>query len=212
METPLNTLIADDHTLFAEGVELILKEIPFIKVTGKVSNGQEALRYLNGHKTDLVMMDINMPVMNGVEALREIKKSFPLVKVIILSMHNEQQTIINVMKEGADGYLLKSADKAEFKTALELVKTGKQYFSNEITKTLMQQHTREDKVNGSEKLSSREIEIIKEVAAGYSNNEIADRLNISVRTVETHRKNIMAKLELKNMAALIRFAIQQNYI
>lgn len=127
-------------------------------------------------------------------------------------MHNEQQTIINVMKEGADGYLLKSADKAEFKTALELVKTGKQYFSNEITKTLMQQHTREDKVNGSEKLSSREIEIIKEVAAGYSNNEIADRLNISVRTVETHRKNIMAKLELKNMAALIRFAIQQNYI
>ncbi|MDI9342556.1 MAG: response regulator transcription factor, partial [Sediminibacterium sp.] len=193
-------------------VELILKEIPFIKVTGKVSNGQEALRYLNGHKTDLVMMDINMPVMNGVEALREIKKSFPLVKVIILSMHNEQQTIINVMKEGADGYLLKSADKAEFKTALELVKTGKQYFSNEITKTLMQQHTREDKVNGSEKLSSREIEIIKEVAAGYSNNEIADRLNISVRTVETHRKNIMAKLELKNMAALIRFAIQQNYI
>lgn len=80
METPLNTLIADDHTLFAEGVELILKEIPFIKVTGKVSNGQEALRYLNGHKTDLVMMDINMPVMNGVEALREIKKSFPWLK------------------------------------------------------------------------------------------------------------------------------------
>lgn len=212
MNTPLNTLIADDHTLFAEGVELILKEIPFITVTGKVSNGQEALRYLNGHKTDLVMMDINMPVMNGVEALREIKKLYPRVKVIILSMHNEHQTIVNVMKEGADGYLLKSADKAEFKTALELVRSGKQYFSNEITKTLMQQHTREDKVNGNEKLSSREIEIIKEVAAGYSNNEIADRLNISVRTVETHRKNIMAKLELKNMAALIRFAIQQNYI
>jgi DNA-binding NarL/FixJ family response regulator len=208
----LNVLIADDHTLFAEGVALILKELPFVNVVGKVGNGLEVLRFLNGNKVDVVMMDINMPVMNGVDALREIKKSNVHMKVVILSMHNEQQTIINVMKEGADGYLLKSADLLEFRAALELVNNGGQYFSNEVTKALIQQTSKDTRIEGFDVLSTRELDVIREVAAGYSNNEIAERLFISVRTVETHRKNIMGKLELKNMAALIRFAIQNNLV
>ncbi len=208
----LNVLIADDHTLFAEGVALILKELPFVNVVGKVANGLEALRFLNGNKVDVVMMDINMPVMNGIDALREIKKANVHMKVVILSMYNEQQTIINIMKEGADGYLLKSADLLEFRAALEIVNNGGQYFSKEVTKALIQQTTKDPKIEGFDVLSARELDIIREVAGGYSNNEIAERLFISVRTVETHRKNIMGKLELKNMAALIKFAIQNNLV
>ena len=208
----LNVLIADDHTLFAEGVALILKELPFVNVVGKVGNGLEVLRFLNGNKVDVVMMDINMPVMNGVDALREIKKANVHMKVVILSMHNEQQTIVNIMKEGADGYLLKTADLLEFRAALELVNNGGQYFSNEVTKALIQQSSKDSRIEGFDILSTRELDVIREVAAGYSNNEIAERLFISVRTVETHRKNIMGKLELKNMAALIKFAIQNNLV
>ena len=161
-------------------------------------------------------MDIDMPVLNGIEATKLIKEKFPHVKVIILSMHNESGLIKTLLKTGADGYVLKNADRSELLEAIKMVSGGKSYFSADVTRSLAVGDENPGsgfhKENKVADLTTREIEILKLIAEGYSNKEIGDKLFISHRTVDTHRTNLMKKLDVNNVAGIIRFAISNGFI
>jgi DNA-binding NarL/FixJ family response regulator len=200
-------IIADDHKLFIEGLERILSEMPTVTLLDKLENGKEVLRNLNNTRPDLILMDIDMPIMNGIDALSEIRKLYPEQKVIMLSMHGEKRFIQEVLKLGANGYILKSSSKEDFQEGINRVLQGGKYFSSEVTIELSQSNSTFE-IHLPNSLSSRENDIIKLVAEGMSSKEIAAHLNISVRTVETHRKNIMTKMNFQNMADLIRYAIK----
>lgn len=204
-------LLADDHTLFMDGVEKIINDIPHYFICDKAKNGKEVLLKLNTHKPDIILMDIDMPVMTGLEALHEIRMRYPEQKVIMLSMHNERRFIQEVMQIGAQGYLTKTAAKDEFELALSKVLRGESYFSADVTQSLLQQHHTVAPSNEGE-LTDREKEIVVLVAQGLSTKEIGDRLFISPRTVETHRKNIMDKMQFQNMADMIRYAFRNGWV
>ena len=207
MNMKATVIIADDHKLFIEGLERILSEMPTVTLLDKLENGKEVLRNLNNTRPDLILMDIDMPIMNGIDALSEIRKLYPEQKVIMLSMHGEKRFIQEVLKLGANGYILKSSSKEDFQEGINRVLQGGKYFSSEVTIELSQSNSTFE-IHLPNSLSSRENDIIKLVAEGMSSKEIAAHLNISVRTVETHRKNIMTKMNFQNMADLIRYAIK----
>lgn len=212
-------LIVDDHQLVLDGISSMVKQEGQFKIAGTACNGKDAVKMAELLKPDLILMDVDMPVMNGLEATRRIKESQPDSQIIILSMHNESSLIKKVMEIGASGYVLKNADQEEFINALKSVAKGKNYFSAEVTEALLNPN----RVNGTNfsqdpdtlqlsKLTEREIEILKLIAEGFSNKEIGDQLFISHRTVDTHRTNLMKKLEVHNIAGLIKFAIKNGLV
>lgn len=214
MKSKIRVLLVDDHQIIIDGLRSLMKNTDEIVVSGDANNGREAIRLLDILNIDVVLMDIDMPVMNGIDALKEIKRVNPGVKVIILSMHNESGMIRNLLAIGADGYILKSTSKDELIGAIQKVAAGDKYFSTEVTLSLL---------NGSqgflpssrhqvEMLTSREEEILKLIAEGFSNKEIGTRLFISHRTVDTHRTNLMKKLNTSNIAGLISYAIKSGLI
>ncbi len=205
MSKSLKILIADDHAIVATGVKAILDTTEH-NVLDVVSNGQEVLDVIEFTAVDLILMDINMPIMNGIECTRKVKKINPEIKVIILTMYNQKQFIRELLEVGADGCVLKSNTGKELITAIDRVSSGKTYFDhiNEFIDPV-----RELK---EYKLSEREIEVILQISEGYTSREIADRLFISEHTVKTHRKNIFRKLELKGTSQLIQFAMNNGLI
>lgn len=210
-------LIVDDHQLVLDGLVSIVNDLEHFDVISTAHNGEEALAQIKSLKPELVLMDIDMPIMNGLEATTEIKRLSNAPKVMILSMHNESALIKKVMEIGADGYLLKNADRQEFEVALEKIKMGKSYFSPEVTEALLNPNSAKETfieaTSGDiEKygLTEREIEVLSLIAEGYSNKEIGDELFISHRTVDTHRTNLMRKLEVHNIAGLIKFALKHR--
>lgn len=206
----IKIIIADDHKLFAEGLMHIINEIEDAELIASASNGRELLQLMNSHQPNLVLLDINMPVMNGLEALKELKKRHPQVLVIILSMHYEKYMVSQVMQDGAEGYLIKTSDKEEFKTAIKRVCDGGKYFSADLTTHLLSpQSITDNRVN---LLSRREIEIIALLADGLGSAQIGDKMNISPRTADTHRNNILQKLSLRNTAELISFAFKNKLL
>lgn len=215
---PHSILLIDDHKLVLDGLISIVKEIPDFEILGTAKNGKEGFDIAKTMNPDLVLMDIDMPIMNGLEATRRIKQEKLPTKVIILTMHNEASLIKKVMDIGADGYLLKNADREEFFDALKTVVAGKSYFSADVTKALLNPQSNAQSNfddNGAvqlSKLTEREIDILKNIAEGLSNKEIGDKLFISHRTVDTHRTNLMKKLEVHNIAGLIKFAIHNGLI
>jgi len=211
-------ILVDDHQLVLDGLESIVKELSEFEILGSAKNGKEGVDLIKTMDPDLVLMDIDMPIMNGLEATRRVKQELPATKVIILTMHNEASLIKKVMDIGADGYLLKNSDREEFYDALKTVVNGKSYFSSDVTKALLNQDVKKsltfedsDSVQLS-KLTEREIDILKNIAEGLSNKEIGDKLFISHRTVDTHRTNLMKKLGVHNIAGLIKFAIKNGLI
>jgi len=217
MTPTVSLVIVDDHQLVLDGLVSIVKEMDDFKIIGSACNGKEGLELVKALRPDLVLMDIDMPVMNGLEATRRIKSEVDDSKVIILTMHNEASLIKKVMDIGADGYLLKNSDRQEFRDALCSVSKGKSYFSAEVTQSLL--HPDQQKKSTFEidpdtiqlsKLTEREIDVLKQIAEGLSNKEIGDKLFISHRTVDTHRTNLMKKLEVHNIAGLIKFAIKNG--
>ncbi len=207
-----NIVLADDHRLFREGLELIIQQLNDCRVAGSVSNGAEVLQWLEKNSApDLILMDLQMPDVDGKEALEIIRTKYGQLKVIIVSMYNNPAIVKSLITSGANGYLLKNADSAEFALAIRKVLEGGRYFSSEITEGLANVQATQTPIL-ADVLSERELEVVRLVAAGKSNQQIADQLFISVRTVETHRKNILAKLELGNIAGLIRLACQQGLI
>jgi two-component system response regulator NreC len=196
-----------------------VKEIDEIDLLATASNGKEGLKLVEALKPDLVLTDIDMPIMNGIEFTTVLKRDFPSIKVIVLTMHSEPSLTKKLMELGADGYLLKNADCKELVEGVLRVASGKSYFSTAVTKSLLNEGkastssfvTETDTVILS-RLTSREIEILKSIAEGYSNKEIGDKLFISHRTVDTHRTNLMKKLEVHNIAGLIKFAIKSGLV
>jgi len=205
----IKVLLVDDHQIIIDGMKSLLQNSDEIKVTGEANNGREALRIMEILEPDVVLMDIDMPVLNGIDTLKEISKRFPQVKVIILSMHNEAGMIKSLMNIGAQGYLLKSCTQDELINAIRKVAAGQSYFSTEVTLSLLNP----DQSNQpTELLTERETEIIKLIAEGFSNKEIGTKLFISHRTVDTHRTNLMKKLDVSNIAGLISYAIKNGIV
>jgi len=205
----INILLTDDHQLIIDGLKSLLKDQEDINVSAEANNGREALRILSFLPINVVLMDIDMPVMNGIDTLKEIKKQYPDVKVIILSMHNESGMIKSLIDLGANGYLLKSCSQDEVVSAIRKVAAGQSGFSTDVTMALLKPSNPEQK---TEILTERETEILKLIAAGFSNKEVGDKLFISHRTVDTHRTNLMKKLSVNNIAGLISYAIKNGII
>ncbi len=206
MTDKIQILIADDHTIVATGIQEILKTNPRFSIHKPVENGKEVLSSLKQLPANLILMDINMPEMNGIDCTRKVKELYPEVKVIILTMYNRKQFIRELIEIGADGCVLKNNTGKELLTAIERVLDGKSYFDhvNEFV-----DHARELQ---QYKLSEREIEIIIHITEGLTSNEIANRLFISEHTIKTHRKNIFRKLEIKDSDQLVRFAINEGIV
>ena len=213
----IRVIIADDHMILRQGLRILLEHEDDIEVVGEASNGQEVLSMLENMPTDLVLMDINMPVMDGYMTTEELRRAYPKVKVIALSMHNNLPFVHKMIECGASGYVLKSTNKEELVAAIKIVANGGQYISGDLSLKLLEQTKRADSydrnVPGEEKgLSKREIEVLTLIAEGYTNAEIADKLFTSKRTIETHRQNILEKTQAKNTANLIKYAIEHNII
>jgi DNA-binding NarL/FixJ family response regulator len=212
----IKIIIADDHQLVAEGLKSIIEQSDQCKVIALVKNGAELLKQLEIVLPDVVLMDIDMPVMNGIEAMQNIQKRFPELKVIVLSMHEEKGLVKKFSDMGAKGFVIKNTDQDELQLAIKRVMGGGQYFSASLTMNLISQNMGSignSTVFDNKKalLTDREIEILKLIAEGLSNKEIGDKLFISHRTVDTHRTNLMKKLEVSNIAGLIRYAIKNGF-
>jgi two-component system, NarL family, nitrate/nitrite response regulator NarL len=210
----IKILMVDDHQLIMDGLISLLKSREDMLVAGMANNGREALQMLKIVEPDLVLMDIDMPVMNGIEALREIKQTSPSTRVIILSMHEEAGMIKNLVALGADGYLLKSCSQEELLRAIDSVAQGQPCFSHGVTLSLLNAKDTgmPSSFQQTEALSERETEVIRLIAAGFSNKEIGSKLFISHRTVDTHRTNLMKKLNVSNIAGLISYAIKKGLV
>lgn len=213
-QVPVNILIADDHRLITDGISKILGEEKIIGKIHTANDGSEAVNIALAEDIDCVIMDINMPVMNGLEAVKRIKQEKPYVKIIAVSMHSDASVVNKMLKAGADGYINKDTGKTELLTALGKVMRGEKYISPEISNNLFV-HLNDRNVQsteGEKPLTPREIEIIRYIADGHTNQEIAQKLFLSVVTVDTHRKNILAKLQLKNSAALVKYAAEHKLL
>jgi DNA-binding NarL/FixJ family response regulator len=197
-------LLADDHVMIRQGLKKLIETKPDIKVIGEAADGIELLSFLSALTTHMVILDLSMPKLGGIEAIREIKKKYPRVKVLVLTMHREY--LHKALAAGADGYLLKEDADRELFSAIENLRQGKTHISPGLKGEMAT-----SKVI-SPPLSTREIEVLKLIAGGKTNKDIAEILSISIRTVENHRASIMSKLHLKNTANLVNYAIQQGYV
>lgn len=207
-------IICDDHQILTQGLKALLKNQEEIEVTAAVNNGQELLEIMKHQTPDIILLDIDMPLMDGIEVLKKVKMIRPSVKIIFLTIHNEKNIIQRVMELGAQGYLLKTVAKGELLEAIRKIRNGGIYISDAATNALLEKQ-KLDKLSPRldediEPLTTREVEILKLIAEGYSNTEIGSMLYISPRTVDTHRTNIMKKLKVKNIAGLIKYAIQSG--
>ncbi len=209
-------VLADDHVLIRQGLKKILSEMADIEVIGEAGDGLELLKLLNRSMPHLVILDISMPNLRGIEAIHKIKTICPDVKVLILTMHKEREYLYQAILEGAHGYLLKEDATKELSSAIETIRRGRNYISpllsGELTEGWVQTFRGKGLPFELEHLTTREREILKLIAAGRSNKEIAELLFISVRTVERHRANMMEKLNLKKTADLVKYAIQKGYL
>lgn len=204
--------LADDHQLFRNGLKILLGAFPDFEVTVEASNGSELLRALELYKTDIVLMDISMPEMDGVEATSRITTRYPDMKVIALSMYGEEEYYYRMVDAGAKGFILKDSDINDVREAIMAVSKGGNYFSQELLYHVIRKiKSREQEVKSSS-LSKREKEILLKICEGLSNHEIADALFISKRTVDKHRANLLAKTNSKNTASLILYAIKHRII
>jgi DNA-binding NarL/FixJ family response regulator len=205
-------MIVDDHQLIIDGMKALLLDEGEIQLVGEASNGKEALKLLELIEVDMVLLDIDMPVMNGIEAAQIIRKQWPEIAIIILSMHAEQGLVKNLIEIGANGYLLKNSSREEVVKAIHQVSSGERYFSTEVTLSLLKTGAADHKKGTRIHLTDRESEILTLIAEGFTNKEIGDQLFISHRTVDTHRTNLMKKLEVNNLAGLISFALKNGFV
>lgn len=208
----VKVIVVDDHKMIRDGIKSMLLSQKGYKIIGEASNGVEALSLLKLEQPDLVIMDINMPEMSGVECTSKIKEQYPDVKVLALTMHDEESYLAKMMDAGAVGYILKDLGKDELLKALTAIADGKHYFSPEITISVIKELTSPTKSSSKNlsPLTDREMEVLELVYKEYSNQEIADKLSISIRTVDAHRRNLLEKTQSKNTAGLVKYALTNN--
>jgi DNA-binding NarL/FixJ family response regulator len=216
MEKPYQILIAEDHTILREGLRALLSSHGDFKIEGEAQDGREAVQSVEKLKPDLVLMDLSMPRTSGLEAIKDIKRGHPQVKVIALTVHKTEEYIVAALEAGADGYVLKDANHSELVMAIKTVLMGKRYISPSISEKVIQGYLDGRKgykaTTAYATLTQREREILKLIAEGYKNKDVADYLYISLKTVEKHRANLMRKLDLHNAAALTAFAIEKGLV
>lgn len=213
----ISVLLVDDHAVVREGLRMVLNVETDIKVVGEAKNGREAVELVKKLHPDVVVMDIAMPLLNGFEATRQMRKNFPLIKVLILSAHSDDEYVEQMIAIGASGYLIKQSSAQILSKAIREIKSGNSFFSADIAKRLEKKNSKSLARNGSlknknTKLSSREAEVLQLIAEGKANKEIASELVISIKTVEKHRQHLMEKLNIHDTAGLTRYAISVGII
>ncbi|MCD4664150.1 MAG: response regulator transcription factor [Bacteroidales bacterium] len=209
----LKIIIVDDHEFFRKGLALTIKKFNYAEIVAEATNGQEFLDILKNQEADIVLMDIKMPLMDGIEATRIAVHDFPQLKIVALSMFGDEQYLQSMIDAGAKGFLLKNIRTDDLDRALKIIAEGKNYYSEELLTYFTERFSKKEKEDDFyESLTERELEILQLIAKGLTNQEIADKLFISVRTVTNHRANINSKTGANNTAKLIAFALKHNLI
>ena len=216
MESKRKIVIAEDHTILRAGLRALLAAQNGLEVIGEAGDGREAIRKVDTLQPDLLLIDLSMPKLNGIDAIREIKRQHPKIKIIVLTVHKSDEYIIAALRAGANGYMLKDASQNELLLAIDYVINGKTFLSPSISDKLVDAVLNTDKKDKPaadlDNLTAREREILKLVAEGNTNKKIAGHLCISLKTVEKHRSNLMKKLDLRNTAALTAYAIEKKMV
>lgn len=217
MSEKIRLLLADDHAVLRSGLRLLLSEQPDMEVVGEAADGEEVIQKTRELQPDIVLLDITMPGVSGLEAMDRIKKENPEVKIVVLTMHDDESYMERIMTSGGSGYVLKKAADTELLQAIRSVQQGGVYLHPTMTRILVgafvSKSRQQDKQTHLEsKLSEREREVLKLIAQGYTNKEIADMIFLSVKTVETHKAHIMDKLELRSRAELVRYALDNGLL
>jgi two-component system response regulator NreC len=212
----IKILLADDHSVMRTGLRLVLERQEDFQVVGEASDGREAVALAQQHKPDVIVMDVTMPNLNGIEAARQISGAVPQASIVMLSMHSDEAYVLRALKAGARGYLLKESAESDLIAAVRTVHAGKAFFSPAVSRMLVEDYVRELKdreiEDSYELLTTREREILQLVAEGKSNKDVANLLNLSLYTVETHRGNLMEKLNLHTVPELILYAVRKGVI
>ncbi|MFQ6058798.1 MAG: response regulator [Anaerolineae bacterium] len=212
----IRVLLADDHTILREGIRALLAAQPDIEVVGEASNGREAVAKARELKPDVILMDIAMPLLNGLEATRQIKKEHPEMDVLVLTMHDSEEYVSQILGAGAAGYVVKKAAASDLVSAIHAVYQGGAFLYPSVAKMLVEDYLRRVEAGGGrdsyDELTDREREVLQLIAEGYTNKEIADLLCLSVKTVQTHRAHVMEKLNLHDKGEVIKYAIQKGII
>ncbi len=212
----IRILLADDHNVMRRGLRLLLESQPDFVVVAEAADGRQAVEQAEAQKPDVVVLDIAMPNLSGIEAAQRILADHPSTAIVILSMHSDEGYVLRALKAGAKGYLLKDSAEGDLIEAIRAVNQGKTFFSPEISRMLVEDYVREIRTRGVEDsyelLTSREREVLQMIAEGRSNKEVATALNLSLYTVETHRRNLQDKLNLHSLAELILYAVRKRLI
>ena len=209
----IKVVLADDHQILREGLRTMLEKENNIEVLGEAANGRDALRLIREKTPDVIVMDVTMPGLNGIEATRQIKSESPHIKVIALSMHDDKRFVFNMLKAGASGYLLKDDGFREVIKAINAVMANKTYLSSEITDVMLKDYLKSSKFQEASVfalLSPREREVLQLIAEGKTTGQIADLMHVSSKTIETHRHHIMQKLNISSVAELTKYAIREG--
>lgn len=207
----IKVFIADDHQLFLEGISGLVQSISNIEVVGTAPDGKQTLAALRQTPADVLLLDINMPLLSGIETLKILREKQPELKIIMLTMHNSHSVVHEVLEAGAHGYLLKNSEKTDLAAAIKAVHAGESYYVNEVQNTLLNSFKGEN-VQGKVKLTRREKEILLLICQENTTKEIANKLYLSINTVESHRKNLLAKTGAKNSVGLVTFAYENKLL
>jgi DNA-binding NarL/FixJ family response regulator len=210
----IRILIADDHKIFREGLVALLDGEPELQVVGEAKHAQEVMEQLAQQPVEVILMDVDMGDSNGIDTTRQVKAAYPQVNVLALTMHAEHDYIVRMLDAGATGYILKNTGLDEMVMAIRAVSSGGTYYSQQVSASLVEHLTKPKKQQASKgvPLTPRELEVLKLIAEEYANPEIAEKLFISVRTVDTHRRNLIEKLGVKNTAGLVKYALRHGII
>ncbi len=215
--TMTKILIADDHAMFADGISSILNSEENIDVVGQCLDGPSVIEYLEKHPVDILLLDVNLPGMSGIDVCKKVTAAFPATKVIAISMFNEESFVTEILNNGAKGYVLKNTGRVELLKAINIVLSGKSYFSDDVTQTIMKGLMNQRKGTSVAKkeipkISKREKEVLELIVKEHTTQEIANKLFISLKTVESHRSNLLAKMNARNTAGLVRIAMEHNLV
>lgn len=208
----IQIIIADDHQMFIDGLKLIIRSFENIEVSGEALNGDDLLELLDSKKADIVILDINMPGKDGIETAKEIRKKYPGIKILIVSMHKQREFIRHLVAAGVSGYILKNTGAKELQQAIRVINEGGEFFGEEITKEILQSMRSHSSQREIPSFSKREMEVLRLLNEECTTQQIADKLFISFHTVESHRKNMLMKAGVKNTAGLIRYGINMGLI